>query len=292
MSWFGGGEGGGQSGQGGGWMQSIMPLLAVGANAIASGGPKRQYKYNKRMAAYQNALNRENAEWAFNKELELRKYQAEYDSPAAMMQRFKDAGLNPNLVYGHGTAAAGSFEAPSAPNVPAVGTYQIDAASLGNIGTQFMQARLMSEQADLTQAKTDESTVKQDLIKAQEAVAKANPHLRPEYLDALVINLKSIAQLKEQEARFNLSETIPGFVPGQDVRWERGFLKMQTELSTLEKKFNLMSADQKIKAEILESKEFQNALQEIQVKWMQDAEITPQHIYQGIFMLLQSLMRR
>lgn len=292
MSWF-GGEGG-NTGQGGagGWLQSAMPLLAVGANAIASGGPKRQYKYNKRMAQFQNELNRANAEWAFNKELELRKYQAEYDSPAAMMKRFKEAGLNPNLVYGHGTAAGGSFEAPSAPNVPGVGTYQIDAASLGNIGTQFMQARLMSEQADLTQAKTDESTVKQDLIKAQEALVKANPYMRQEYVDSMVINLKSIAQLKEQEAQFMLSKTVPGFVPGEDVRWERGFLKMQTELSTLEKRFSLMSADQKIKAQIVESKEFQNALQEIQVKWMQDAEITPQHIYQGIFMLLQSLMRR
>lgn len=274
----------------GGWLQTAMPLLAVGANAITRGGPKRQLKYNKRMAEFQNAMNRANAEWAFEKELELRKWQAAYDSPASQMARLKEAGLNPNLIYGSGSAAAGKFEAPNFPSVPGVAAHQIDAAVLGNLGTEFQQARLMAAQTDLTETKTDESSVKQDLMRAQENVVKANPYLRPEYVNAMVLNLKSIAELKAQESSFMLSKTMPGVVP--DERWERGFMKMQSELNLLEQKFKLQSADQKIKAQIIESKEFDNALKEVQTRWMQDGEITPQHIYQGIFMLLQSLMRK
>lgn len=275
---------------GGGWMQAAIPILTTAANAIGRGGPKRQFKYNKKMTDYQNALNRQNAEWAFNKELELRKFQMDYDSPQAQMQRFKDAGLNPNLIYGSGNAAAGSFSPPDFPSVPGVAAHQIDAAVLGNIGSEFAQARLLAAQTDFTEAKTTESSVKQDLMRAQKDVVKANPYLRPEYVNALVLNLKSVAELKAQESSFMLSKTIPGLEP--EGRWERGYLKMHYELKQLETRFKLQEADQKLKAEVLQSKEFQNALQDIQVKWMKDAEITPQHIYQGIFMLLQSLMRR
>lgn len=50
------------------------------------------YHYQKKMAAYQNELNLKN--W---------RMQNEYNSPSAQMQRFMEAGLNPNLIYGQGT---------------------------------------------------------------------------------------------------------------------------------------------------------------------------------------------
>lgn len=277
---------------GGGFLSMILPSLITAASTIGKGGVKRQYKYNKKLANYQNELNRGNAEWAFNKELELRKYQFELDSPKARMQRYKDAGLNPNLIYGN-EAGAGSFQAPSAPSVPGVDVGRIDASNtlLSNLAESFQQARYMAAQTDLIETKTEESTVKQDLMRAQEDLVKANPYMRKEYVNAMVTNLKSIAELKEQEKSFMLSKTVPGLEAG-DERWERGFLKMQTELNVLQQRFNLQKVDQKVKASIIESKEFENALKEIQVKWMKDKEITPQHVYQGIMMLMQSLMRK
>lgn len=271
---------------------TIGSALIGGAQAIGRGGPKRQYKYNKKLALLQNDLNRSNAEWAFNKELELRKYQMDYDSPQARMQRYKDAGLNPNLIYGN-DSAAGSFTPPSAPQVPAVDLGRVDASNtmLANFAESFQQARYMAAQTNLLETKAEESSVKQDLMSAQKDLVKANPYMKPEYVNAMVTNLKSIAELKEQEASFMLSKTVPGLDVG-DVRWERGFLKMQTELNVLEQRFKLGQADQKVKASIIESKEFENALKEIQVKWMKDKEITPQHVYQGIMMLMQSLMRK
>ena len=273
-------------------MQQAIPLLAVAGNAISRGGPKRQFKYNKRMAQFQNELNRENAQWAFDKELELRKYQAEYDSPAAQMQRYKDAGLNPNLIYGNGSSSAGSFNPPNFPSVPGVAAHQIDAASLGNLGTEFQQARLMAAQTDLTRTKEEESTVKQDLIAAQTEVTKANPYLEPGYVKSLVAQLEATAKMKQQEASWRMRETWYMDGQGQMVLDAKGMQMMQAQLDTLQQKFNLNTADLKVKAEIIKSKEFENALKQIQVEWMKNAEITPQHIYQGIFMILQSLMRK
>lgn len=43
--------------------------------------------------------------------------QNEYNSPAAQMERFKAAGLNPNLIYGRGSSGlAGNIPTPSAPH--------------------------------------------------------------------------------------------------------------------------------------------------------------------------------
>jgi hypothetical protein len=41
--------------------------------------------------------------------------QNKYNTPLAQMQRFKDAGLNPNLIYGKGTPGQASPVAPSKP---------------------------------------------------------------------------------------------------------------------------------------------------------------------------------
>lgn len=277
-------------GGGGMWGQVAGAILSTGANMVGKGGPKRQYKYNKKLAEFQNELNRANAEWAFQKELELRNYQAEYDAPKQQMARFKDAGLNPNLIYGQGSP--GSFEAPSFPSVPGVSVGQVDAGVFGNIGTEFNQARLMAAQTDLTKAKTEESTIKQDLISAQAAVTKANPYLEPGYVKSMVAQLEATAKMKQQEASWRLRETWSMDSEGQMVLDAKGVQLLNKQLDLLEQRFNLGTQDAKVKAQIIQSKEFQNALSEIQVEWMKNGDITPQHIYQGIFMLLQSMMRK
>lgn len=65
-------------------------LIGQGFNAYSQGKiNKKSRKWNEKMYAWQrqDALQ----DWAM---------QNAYNSPAAQMQRFKDAGLNPNLIYG------------------------------------------------------------------------------------------------------------------------------------------------------------------------------------------------
>ena len=50
--------------------------------------------------AMQNKANRELAQYSFDMQRRMIQEQNEYNSPAAQMQRYKEAGLNPNLIFG------------------------------------------------------------------------------------------------------------------------------------------------------------------------------------------------
>ena len=55
---------------------------------------KRQQRYNKGVSSQE-----------FNRAMKLLDYQNVYESPVMQMQRLREAGLNPNLVYGSSTPA-------------------------------------------------------------------------------------------------------------------------------------------------------------------------------------------
>lgn len=79
-------------------------LLVAGANAatnVATGlfGQKTA----KRNTDKTIQANKELAEYAYDKNLEMWHLQNEYNSPEQQMARFGKAGLNPNLIYGKGT---------------------------------------------------------------------------------------------------------------------------------------------------------------------------------------------
>lgn len=79
-------------------LTSAIPIVGPAiAGAISSGQERRNVKdtirHQKEMQEYQ-----------WSKDLEMWNLQNEYNTPSQQMQRFKDAGLNPNLIYGKGTA--------------------------------------------------------------------------------------------------------------------------------------------------------------------------------------------
>lgn len=73
-------------------------------------GSALNYKYQQKLAEQQNQYN-----------IDMWKMQADYNSPQAQMQRFKDAGLNPNLIYGQGSngnmSSAPQMVTPNAPEL-------------------------------------------------------------------------------------------------------------------------------------------------------------------------------
>lgn len=248
----------------------LIPAIA-GAASLAGNliGPKVQGNANLQVAKYQHKKN-----------MELLKYQQDYDSPASQMARYKAAGLNPNLIYSQGT----SGNMNSAPQFPDIqpANYQQAAQNIGNIPTQVLQQsnqlELMKSQTNLTDAKAQESSVKQDLMRSQQQLIAANPYLNKDYVSAMVSTLEATAQIKLQEVAFNpISKDLQNRKTLQDIE-------------NLEQKFRLGESDQKIKAQIIESKDFQNALQKIQLDWLKNGDVTPQHIYQGILLLLSKMM--
>lgn len=264
--------------------QVLASLISLGGTALGVGanisGAKRQESANLRLAKYQ-----------FDRNQELLNQQLEYNTPANQMKRFKEAGLNPNMIYGQGSP--GNQSAPlSYPELKAgdyQSAYRAIPQQVADLVLKTQQAKLMESQRDLTDNKVLESTVKRQLMSAQKDLVKANPLMKSEYVDAMVRNLVSVANIKEQESNFMLQRDY--YKDGDQVLYEpRGVRKMEIELKNLENKFNLQSLDQKMKAELIQGKGFQNALQEIQLRWMKDAEITPQHIYLFLQMLMSKMM--
>lgn len=91
-----------------------------------------------------------------------------YNSPAAQMQRLKDAGLNPDLMYSRGDV--GNATAPEAPaqaptprfNVIPTNTYGQTAQIAADAGLKLAQARLAESQSKKTD--TEESLLTADYL--------------------------------------------------------------------------------------------------------------------------------
>lgn len=94
-------------------------IITGASNVVGSGlgaiGAKKRMKL-------QAGYNMEMAKYAYSKDLEMWNRKNVYNSPMQQMARFKEAGLNPMLMYGKGTAGAGqATELPkhSIPQKPA-----------------------------------------------------------------------------------------------------------------------------------------------------------------------------
>lgn len=87
---------GGGGGEGGG----IAALLQLGG-ALYEGHQNR--KVAKRNTDLTLEANKRESELAYQREMEMMRYQNFYNSPEQQMQRYIAAGLNPHLIYGQGT---------------------------------------------------------------------------------------------------------------------------------------------------------------------------------------------
>lgn len=217
--------------------------------------------------------------------------QNQYNSPRAQMARYQSAGLNPHLVYSQGNPGNQS-------------TTLSQPESLQNAGTTFAQgfnqSSLAQSQVAAQGAQKLRTEAMTEVAKLQAQVLQRNPYLSDGYLDAVVKSMVETANQKAADARV-AGKKADWFT---DKSWKQsvdqngnlimdntsnGWLKMDKELQLLSQRFDLGNLDQKIKAEVLQSKEFQNALSEIQLRWLQDGDVTPQHIFQGIMLLLSKM---
>lgn len=100
------------------------------------------------------AAQKELSEYQYSKDLEMWQRANEYGSPAAQMQRLKEAGLNPNMVYGSGSAAGASpasLPKYQAPNVQYAYKQPID---LGSIIGLYQDVAMKGAQIENVKAQT------------------------------------------------------------------------------------------------------------------------------------------
>lgn len=127
---------------------------SIGATATAVAN-RKSYKYSKKLMDYQNQINIQN--W---------NAQNAYNSPAAQMQRYQEAGLNPNLMYGNGDSG-------NASSVPSVSQgnfkYQkvIEGQELAQTALQTLamqkELKLKDAQIDATQTQATKQQLANDL---------------------------------------------------------------------------------------------------------------------------------
>lgn len=229
---------------------------------------RQQSKHNKELAQFQNDANSR-----------MLKEQLEYNSPKSQMERFQEAGLSPHLVYGQGSP--GNQTAPQTyPDIKPT-----DMSNILQALPMFNQTMLTQSQVQAQNAKTRQTYAVTELNKLQTRVLEKNPLLNDEGFKAIIDSLKTSAAIKGQE--FQQSE-IKTFTDTARANWD--VLKVEKEVNLLEQRFKLGELDGQIKAEVLKSKEFQNAISEIQSKFMKDGDVSPGMILDFIKSLLLKIM--
>lgn len=247
----------------------LIPLIAAGAS-IAGGiiGANKQKKANQSLAEFQAIQNRN-----YMNEMNA------YNTPKAQMARYQDAGLNPNLIYGQGSPG-NQNSTLTYPDVKAP-----DYQRLMDAVPVFNQTRLADSQVQAQNASTRQKYAMTALNNLQAQVLSKNPLLDSAGFKAIIDGLKATAEIKASESGIKQSEM---FVQNASAGWQ--VLKLSKEVELLEQKFNLGALDAKLKAEVLTSKEFQNAILEVQKKFLADGDVGPQQIMQFIMLLLQKAL--
>lgn len=145
------------------------PLLAAGiaaagnlVNGLIQGDQNRkQREWQEKMYGVQ----RQHA-------LEDRDWQAQYNSPAEQMARLKAAGLNPNLVYGNGTATQ---DAPSIRSSQ-IGTWNPQAPNFdaGSVLGTYMDTAIKTAQTDNLKLQAEKLEAEKNYIQAQTVLSLEN----------------------------------------------------------------------------------------------------------------------
>lgn len=196
-------------------VQAGANILSTGVNAFFQGTANRkQRKWNEKMYAQQRADAL--ADWNM---------QNAYDSPAAQMQRLKDAKLNPNLVYGNGTTgitSSGNIRGVEAkawsPNAP-----NIDMSWLAPLVMQQYDIELKQAQTDNVRAATEVAHEDAALRWYQQAETNMRTARTRQEIERAQFDLeqaRNLAPIAIDQAKENLRKTRTdiGFTMNADQR--------------------------------------------------------------------------
>lgn len=163
-------------------------VISGGANILGGlfgmGSQNSANKANMELAKYQNEWNEK-----------MWHMQNEYNLPKNQMARYLDAGLNPNLIYGSGSASAGNST-----SVPTAANMHVEPLPVPNLGEAANQV-VSNIRADRL-ADAD--------IKQKDSVTEYN---------------KSAAQAKKQEAALTALKVIGERYNNDKNEFERPYLK-------------------------------------------------------------------
>lgn len=228
---------------------TMSALFGLGSSAL---GGYLGFKNNQSNIDYQNQTNAENRQHQWDMYWRQREDAMSdwnrnnaYNSPLQQMQRLREAGLNPNLVYGKGAEntaqmARAASVSPQNQNAPRSENY-LGQAAMGAIGqiNQLLQSRQIQAQTDNLHANNAlllKESIYKDALTAKTMSETANNEFQLKQSNALYDQVIKKAQLEndlldsqsflttrqgmklEQEWNFNLDDR------------ERNILKQENDI--------------------------------------------------------------
>lgn len=164
--------------------------IAAGISALGTGGQfMATSKLNRKTMNWNNQQALRARDWA----LQDYAMQNEYNSPKAQMQRLKEAGLNPHLVYGNGADATGA----NMPTPP-----QATTGRLENVDVQGGVNSALGAYQDI-----QSRTLQNNLLKAQTTIAEREAQLKEIQGEAMKLGILDKTfdyQFKQELKPYNL----------------------------------------------------------------------------------------
>lgn len=122
-----------------------------------------------------------------------------YNTPAAQMERYKAAGLNPDLIYSQGDSGNASFpEAPSQAATPTASV--IPKNTYGDTAAIAAQTGLMTAQAKALESQAKKTDTEESLLTADYLLRKARTESDIELQNSTIYVNHELGQLNHAEA--------------------------------------------------------------------------------------------
>ena len=159
-----------------------------------------------------NRARRKEVDRAFRRSKEMFDYQNRYNTPAKQMERLKQAGLNPALMYGQGTTG-------NAQGFP----QQAPAQQMNVAGANSLASALMFSQVEKTKAETD--SLRGITLEAKARIAKLNADKNLISQQALktaqergnLVTVGDILLLDEEVRKLEKQRASKGFIKGDTI---------------------------------------------------------------------------
>lgn len=181
--------------------QSLLGALPVVGSAIQS---QQNAKVARENTDKTIAANRSMAEYQYSKDLEMWNRGNVYNDPSAQMQRLKAAGLNPNMVYGSGSAAGMSAGQLPKYNAPTASYNYVPAVDLPGMIGQFQNFRLGNSQIRNTEASAEAKESANNILDAAREETTASGDFRKGSLREFLAADKSALQRLQYQHKSQL----------------------------------------------------------------------------------------
>jgi len=222
-------------------------MSLIGAAAVGAGGSLLQglfgNRQQKKNIERQKRADLELANYAYNRDTEAWNRQNEYNSPQAQMGRLKEAGLNPNLIYGSGAAT-------STGNASTLPKYQSVRTDYSKVQSPVQIAGAIGQTQDFLM-----KNAQIDLIKEQANVAAAEAAWSNRYFEG---RAGSIFERMDALGRKRMMET--GYAGYKDANGN--FIRMKE--TPMSKKYDAEIAKTQHSAK---SYQIGNQLKGLEVAW-------------------------